>query len=403
MLSPTSPQEQALLSAETESHILDLSGVVVDALRIKPPFYGWSILGKPHTWLPPHRRYSEFTALDLWRPWRTLKTLINVTVPSLPMTPPRFGPPVCNNIFWQPTVVLQRPDHYGSYTSFPDEAWFFVNGIMTNDVIAHINAAYLAYLFHRPITLVQNSTDSALIDLIQCAFGKQWAHTTEPATKAFPAIYDALKSPYKQKVVVIAHSQGTIIMANVLRMLSAITERTASLDAQLAAIMGQPQAAAAPWYVEPEFVYPDDSPLNLDDFDPLEPSDLAKLEIYSFATCANQMRYFQPPTDKQLPIPWIEHFGNEFDIVARLGMQAPRPDHWRIHIEGPRYVHPGAWGHLLNQHYLYPIAGIQQEGRRRGARHGSEPFRLLDESSLPETAYRLAGPRLFQYINGGTA
>lgn len=398
MKSPVQSQEQTAVSAETESHVLDLGGLVIDALRINPPILPLSILGKPRGWIPPYRRYSEFKALDLWHPWRTLKTLINVTIPSAPRTPPPFGPPVLNNIFWQPTVILQRPDQYGSYTSFPNEAWFFVNGIMTNDVIAHINSAYLSHLFHRPITLIQNSTDSALLDLIECAYGKEWRQMTEPAAKAFPAIYDALKSPHKEKVVVIAHSQGTIIMANVLRMLYAITERTMNLDAQLAEIVG---AAAMSAYVDPMFVYPDEMPLDLDDFEPLDPEELAKLELYSFATCATEMGYFQPPGQDHRPIPWIEHFGNEFDIVARLGMQAPRPDHWRINIDGPRYVHAGAWGHLLNEHYLYAIEDAQKEGRRRGARNAAAPFTLINGSQLPASGHSLSGPRLFQYINGG--
>lgn len=92
-----------------------------------------------------------------------------------------FGPPLLNDLFWQPTVILQRPDHIGSYTSFLDESWFLINGIMTNDAVAQINAAYVSYLFHRPVTLVQNSTDSFVVDMIQCMLGKEWYRTTEPA------------------------------------------------------------------------------------------------------------------------------------------------------------------------------------------------------------------------------
>ena len=196
-----------------------LLGIALDALRISPPLYVSSIFGLPWTWLPPFSRYSEFKIIDLWRPGRTAKFLANTWIPSIPRTPPTFGPPFLNELFWQPTVILQRPDHNGSYTTFPDEAWFFVNGIMTNDSVAQINSAYLAYLFHRPLTMIQNSTDSLWIDLFECALGKEWYRVVEPAIKAFPPIYDALKSPHKQRVVVICHSQGTIIMSVVLRLL----------------------------------------------------------------------------------------------------------------------------------------------------------------------------------------
>ena len=126
-------------------------------------------------------------------------------------------------------MILQRPDHNGSYTAFPDEAWFFVNGIMTNDSVAQINSAYLAYLFHRPLTMIQNSTDSLWIDLFESAVGKEWYRVVEPAVKALPPIYDTLKSPHKQRVVVICHSQGTIIMSVVLRLLGRLFRRPAAL------------------------------------------------------------------------------------------------------------------------------------------------------------------------------
>ena len=115
--------------------------ITADALELKPPRYVSSIFGKPTTWIPPFHRYSEFRIIDVWRLRRTLKFLYNTWVPSIPRTPPTFGPPLFNDLFWQPSVILQRPDHNGSYTSFPEEAWFFVNGIMTNDAVAEVNSA----------------------------------------------------------------------------------------------------------------------------------------------------------------------------------------------------------------------------------------------------------------------
>ena len=149
---------------------------------------------------------------------RTVQFLINISVPALPRAPDPLMPPFLNDIFWQPTVILQRPDHNGNYTTYPDEHWFFMNGIITDSAVAQINAAYLSELFHRPITLVQNSTDSFLLDLLECSLGKEWYLTTESAEKAFPPIYDALEKSEKKKVVVICHSQGTIIMGVVFRL-----------------------------------------------------------------------------------------------------------------------------------------------------------------------------------------
>jgi hypothetical protein len=362
----------------------NLAGIARDALRLSPPLYFNSIFGPPSRWLPPYRRFDEFGIMSLWRPWRTLKFLQNTWLPSIPRTPPVFTPPFVNDLFWQPTVMLQRPDHNGSYTSFPEESWFFINGVMTNDAMAQVNAALLTEAFHRPITLIQNSTSSLLTDLVQCAVDKEGWRITEPVTKAFPAIYDALKRPDIKRVVVIAHSQGTIILAVILRLLNCLTR------APRAPRIEVPAPAAA--YAPPEFIYPDDAPLEMSDFALLELNELEKLELYAFATCANVMAYFRPG------IPYIEHFGNEFDIVARLGMQAPEPERWGIHIDGPRFVRPGAWGHLLNMHYLYPILDAQRVGRRRGGRGTPAPF-------LRAGAVRNGNghaPRLYDYLNGGT-
>jgi hypothetical protein len=364
--------------------IHNLAQIATDALRMFPPAYGCAIFGLPPTWLPPHRRFSEFSLLTPWRPLRAARYLQHALLPTLPRTPPTFSPPWVNDFFWQPSVILQRPDHYGSYTSFPAETWFFVNGVMTDDAVAQVNAALLAELFHRPITLIQNSTSSLLTDLLQCALDKAGWRITEPVTKTLPAIYDALKRPDKQRVVVIAHSQGTIIAAAVLHLLKRLT--------QPAAPRGLAPAAA---YAPPEFVYPDDTPLVLSDFAPLTESEFGKLEIYCFATCANVMTHYRPAAPGRPALPHLEHFGNEHDIVARLGMQAPHAAARGIQIDGARFVRVGAWGHLLGEHYLYPLADVQRQGRRRGGRGDAAPF-------APVSAPSTVAPRLYAYLNGGS-
>lgn len=361
----------------------NLLQIAANAMRLPRPYFISSILGRPWTWLPPHGRFSEFTIIDPWRWRRTLKYLVNVTIPSLPHTPPSYGPPPLNELFWHPTVILQRPDHYGSYASFPDEAWFLVNGIMTNDDVAQLNAAYVSWLFHRPVTIIQNSPDSLLVDLVQCMIGKEWKQATEPARKAFPVIYDALKSKHKERVVVLAHSQGTIIMANVLRLLYEITEPAG---------LGAMAMTAVSEFAEPEVIYLDEA-VDLNDFEKLTPAELAKLEVYNFATCANAMTYYTAG----VPVPWIEHFGNENDIVARLGMQAPETEECQLQIDGPRYVRNGAWGHLLNAHYLSAIADVQRHGHRHGGTGTCAPYAPLPATENDQTAC----PRLYDYINGG--
>jgi hypothetical protein len=381
-------QEIAAPTLYQKQDFADLLGITADALKITPPMYVSSLLGLPWTWIPPHPRFSEFSIIDVWRLGRTINYLVNVTLPSIPRTPPTFGPPILDDLFWEPTVILQRPDQNGSYTTFLDEAWFFINGIMTNDSVAQLNAAFISYLFHRPLTIIQNSTNSFAIDLLQCAIGKEWDRTVEPAIKAFVPIYDVLKSD-KKKVVVIAHSQGTIIIARVLELLNLITRpvlpvvkpavEAPGLPVAEKALLPEGERLPAP----PEFIYPDDAPIDLSDFSPLEESELAKLEIYCFANCANRMKYFKPPQDGELPVPLIENFGNENDIVSRLGMLAPNPVKWGIDLDGPFYMREGAWGHLLNVHYLFPIRDHQKSGYRKGGIGGTRSEEHTSELQSP--------------------
>ncbi len=363
--------------------IEDLAGTVLDALYPFPPLNLFAVFGLPTSWAP-WRRFSEFGIANLLRPTRTATYLADVLVPSVPLTAPSWLPPQLSWLTWHPTLLSQRPDHADNPTTFPQETWLFVNGIMTDNLMAQLNAAYLAYLFHRPVVVAQNSTGGLAEDLLECALDKAALRTGEAATKVFPAIYDAIRDPNKTRVVVIAHSQGTIIAGVVLRFLRLVRESAAG--ARLA-----PAAEAA---MEPEYL--DDMPLNPADFEPPTDAEIGKLELYCLANCASQMRYL----DAALRRPWIESFGNEYDLVARLGVLAPNPAERHIHIDGPRYVHPGAFGHFLNAHYLHDIDRVQKRGRRPGPRQqNAAPFTLVDPpaETLPEAQV----PRLYRYLNGG--
>lgn len=383
-----------MAAQKNEPGFWNLLDIAAGALKMWPPSYIRSILGPVSTWLPPQNRYSEFTMLDPWRLARALKYIVDVTVPSVSGQPPAFLasllPPAIEDLFFVQTEVLHRPDYYGDYTSYPKEKWFFVNGILTNGDVAQLNAACISWLFHRPVTLIQNATDGALADLFECALGKEWyenTSSTEAARIAFPAIYDALTDPDKEKVVVICHSQGTIIMSDVLDAL----ERLASRVTAEAAPRGLGEGA-------PLDIPQDDIIINPEDFRPLREDEWDKLEIYFFATCANSIRHHRCVHGER-PVPWMEHFGNGRDIVARLGMLADDAERRKIQVAGAIYERRGAYGHLLNVDYLLPIAGEQKRGHKRGGRGDATPFSLIRADSEAYTSI----PQLYSYINGGPA
>lgn len=343
-----------------------LAEAAAGAVAMRPARLATSVFGGAGSVLPPYDATSEYRHVAYAGPRATLTYILDVATPSLPLPTPAWAPNVADVLFWHPSTIERIGDRFGHPASFPDEAWFFINGIMTNDSVARVNARSLARLFGRPVTVIHNSTSGLVVDLAECLLGKAHFATTEAAKTALPAVHAALTDPTISRVVVIAHSQGTIIAANVLERLSQLHRG--------------------------EVPPPGSSRYGLN---ALSDGEVAKLEIYAFANCATQMRYIQRDTR----VPWIESFGNEWDLVARLGMLAPNKSGTGVHIDGPIYQHTDKPGHLLNEHYLVPIAAAQMRGQRRGSNGSPSPFDLLDDG---ETGVKESdAPRLFSYLNAG--
>jgi hypothetical protein len=89
----------------------------------------------------------------------------------------------------------------------------------------------------------------------------------------------------------------------------------------------------------------------------------------------------------------MEHFANEYDMVARLGIlsplrHGPRP---LIEIDGPVFEQKGGWGHLLNEHYLTPIDKHLYPASNRSTR---------PDSPYIKSGQRVRYPRLYEYFHG---
>jgi hypothetical protein len=383
----------------------DLAEVAIEALRLRPPDYFRSVFGAPLSWLPPHRRFSEYNIINPWRLLTTARFLMDITIPSYAATTPGWArtlfPNIINRRLWRPTSFFRQPDEYGGVSSFPDEHWFFINGIATNQDVAKINGAYLAHLFHRPVTVIQNATNSWPVDVYECVIGKGFKDDpdsadsktmTEPAWRATAAILEALNADQTQRVVVIAHSQGTIILANVLR---AVAKALRSKQARQKKPRWHPFTNELMGEVKTETqkILRNNLAHSLSEFARGGPNKalerLSKLELYTFANCADKMRYVYPSRQ----VPYMEHFANEQDVVARLGILSPLRDGAEplIEIDGPLFEQKSAWGHLLNEHYMAPIDDYLYPGERRYRRE-KDPY--------PGAGNRPQKPRLYDYFHG---
>ena len=168
-----------------------------------------------------------------------------------------------------------------------DEVWYFVNGICTNTDVVKMNCEYLNYIFKRPITALHNPTNGFALDILETLVGRDFDVTYEIMNSTQKKISESLKT---KKVKVIAHSQGGVIINDIIR------------------------------YLNNKGV------------------DLSNLEVFTFASPADGAN-----TSKGL---YQEHFANEFDWVARVGLM--HDDYKTPNL----YKRVAAYGHLLNKNYL---------------------------------------------------
>jgi pimeloyl-ACP methyl ester carboxylesterase len=349
------------------------------------------------------RRYSEYNILNPWRARTLAGFLMDLSIPALPESTPDLArmllPPVVNRRFWRPTSFFRQPDEYAGVCSFPKEHWFFINGIATNADVARYNSAYLAHLFHRPVTVVQNATCSLPADLLECMLGKGLRVCdrnimTEPAWRAATAVLEALNAEDIQHVIVIAHSQGTIIVSNVLATIEEALNSDLAMEKEpewhaftkklMGKVETESQKALRNGLAHALAEFTRDRSKHVMDR-------LRKLEVFTFANCADRMQYVH----ESAPLPYMEHYANEFDWVARLGILSPlRGDGGStIEIDGPLFEQKGEWGHLLNEHYLMAIDDFLYPG--------AEPYNR-EEDPFPPRGNGGTESRLYQYFHGNS-
>lgn len=373
---------------------------VAQALRHEPLQLSRSILGEPESRSTVTCPPTELALVEPNNWLQAAQVLAHLTIPAVPRRLPRWvrlrpqlRPAV--RLFLRPSRVYRYRDASNRINPTPEQAWFFINGIGTDRQVLMHNAAYLSDLFHRPLTLLHNATCSLVPDLLECAVGKSWDGVTESVRVAFAPLYAALKSPGKQRVVLIAHSQGTIIAAVLLWMLRYLYPPTAASLLQSPAHGPEQRVAqklAARWHFAEAHAAARKtqgigaiSPL-------LSAQELAKLEIYALANCASAMEPLSAPGADR-PLTYLESLGNEHDLIARLGLLARPQGLGATRIGGERFSRPEAWGHLLNAHYLYPMEREWRAARRNGG---------LKTALIAMDGNRRQLPRLFEYFGGGS-
>ncbi|WVQ84284.1 hypothetical protein IAT38_006436 [Cryptococcus sp. DSM 104549] len=200
---------------------------------------------------------------------------------------------------------------------FEDETWLFVNGVATSKsgLILILNRLY--QLFGRRVIGVHNRSYGFWFDLVECMLQRDFVWQTKDTRDGYDIISAEIAKPHKTKIVLMAHSQGGIILT------SWIDQLLSDFSTDL----------------------------------------LRKVEIYTFASAAT---HFSVPTANGQPVfARVEHFVNTKDFVSRIGLLAFAPEAPAAALAGANppptvsgrfagriFQRIGETGHLLLTHYL---------------------------------------------------
>jgi len=224
--------------------------------------------------------------------------------------------------------VILAEDNGMTQNNFQNEKWIYINGIGTDEEGAKENGLELYEMFGRPVDVVHNPTYGYMVDLFECLGGKtgvfqygEMKMEKKLQKHLSKTLREARDSEGQiEKVVLVAHSQGTIITGKAIKALKTKEEG---------------------------------------------PLMKKYLHVYIFAGVAHQMLGED--------VRYLENISNGGDGVACLGHLTPEfiKNFWHntqlesmIYSSGTSVVEDGNWGHLLPNHYLAPMRAGKFSGSK---------------------------------------
>ena len=248
--------------------------------------HAWSV---PYLFSPWNAEASTKSELDFGS-YNTVGDMVNVALQTVI--------PSERKSFSNGTLAC-KPEHHTH--SGRREKWFFINGICTSPPVAILNCREIARIFNRPIHLIHTPTYGVVWDLWDSITARTLRKDGKLSRPAYDLIKEALVT--HDKVILIGHSQGTIVSSYVARKL----------------LKDKKYRHLAP-----------------------------KLEIYCLAGVADSLQVDPELSQKHgRGVPYVEHFVNGLDFFGRIGVLA----HLQ-HTAGAVFCLDQRKGHLLNDHYL---------------------------------------------------
>ncbi|GAB0493484.1 hypothetical protein MMPV_004767 [Pyropia vietnamensis] len=263
------------------------------------------------------------------------------------------------------TVTADRP-----------EVWYLVNGVAEARSMVAGSLVALKAATGRDVMGLYNPSMGLGVDLLECLLGR----SLDIASRPVEVIAQRLGRDLRQgvRVVLLAHSQGGIIASNVVRSLL----RDAA--------MGDAAVLSTSWG-EPAPVPPSETTT------PLTTAHLAQLEVYTWASAADDMPHARLPDGST--VPFCEHFAAEGDLVARIGaltfsgaLPAPKEvTRTSEHLSGAAVAGGGGGDGGVSLPGWHGVVHVLKEGPLGAVGRTDFQGHLLKEHLLPAMAYGALG------------
>ncbi|KAI9699892.1 MAG: hypothetical protein M1820_006954 [Bogoriella megaspora] len=166
---------------------------------------------------------------------------------------------------------------------FPDERWVFMNGVAQSILDLQFTVDNISATFKRPVLGIHNRSMGFVMDIAECLIQRCFGYSSEDVRACYDELKVHLLDPTVNKVVVIAHSQGGIVVS-------------LTIDRMFAE---------------------------------LPPAAMAKLEIYTFGSAAahfnNPLKYSTHAGQQvnRREVQKIVHFGHPHDLAHHHGGELP--------------------------------------------------------------------------------
>ena len=268
------------------------------------------------------------------------------------------------------------------------ERWIFLNGCCVTGHALQQNLNLLSETFGRPVQGVHNETWGILGDIVECIIQRAFGFYSKETRIAYEYVKAYCSDPKVKKVVLIGHSQGGIMVSQILDELfmDLPSELVAKLEVytfgnaashfnnplrkpvdstgEYAATLSPSESTSLAASVSE--IPATDSPTTM--ISSTTPLPLSQRAVHTASRSADpsaepgsltQSRNFTiSPYLPHRVIPHIEHYCNSEDMVTRWGVLYSVKNVLGNRFCGHVFIHDGASGHMLNQHYLakmFPI------------------------------------------------